>query len=356
MKLSDFDFELPEELIALRPLEKRDLSRLLEVNPNQNQILKDNIFNELPKLLQKGDCLVFNISRTIPAHLLGVRKKRDANGNDVEININLHKKQNENSWWAFVKPAKRLKIGDIIEIGTDFFAKIIHKNEDGDVLLEFSSKAEKLFEDIQKYGNMPIPPYIGQKRAVDERDNEDYQTIYSKTEGSVATATAGLHFTKEILKKLDEIGVERHEITLHVGAGTFLPVKSDNILDHKMHHEYFEISQDTANALNKAKAQGRRIIAIGTTSLRTLESACVNGNELKILSGDTNIFIYPSKEVKFVDGLISNFHLPKSTLFMLMCAFSGIEIAKSAYQHAIKNKYRFYSYGDCGLWWKKNGI
>lgn len=353
MQLSDFDFDLPEELIALRPAAKRDFSRLLEVNPAGNSLLNNHVFKDLPNLLKKGDCLVFNVSRTLPANLKGIRKKRDENGNDIEININLHKRKNENSWWAFAKPAKRLKINDIIEFGESFFAKLIHKNEDGDVLLEFSKSEDALIKALNEYGNMPIPPYIEQRRAIDARDKEDYQTIYSKKIGSVATATAGLHFTQEVLNRLDEIGVERHEIILHVGAGTFLPVKTENIQDHKMHHEYYEISKSTAEALNKAKSQGRRIIAIGTTSLRTLESACGSDNYLNILSGDTNIFIYPSKNIKFVDGLVSNFHLPKSTLFMLMCAFSGIENAKLAYKYAIENKYRFYSYGDCGLWWKK---
>jgi S-adenosylmethionine:tRNA ribosyltransferase-isomerase len=356
MNLNDFDFELPEDLIALRPCVQRDLSRLLVVNPNSQPNYSDLIFHDLPSQLRKGDVLVFNNSRTIAANLNGIRKARDEFSHDVSININLHKKQNANSWWAFVKPAKRLKFGDIIEINSGFDCKIIQKLEGGEVLLEFNQCGDKLNDCIDKYGNMPIPPYIGLRRDVDEKDSQDYQTIYSKDKGSVATPTAGLHFTPQLMAKLDEIGIERHELTLHVGAGTFLPVKIDNILEHKMHSEYFEITKDLAQKLNKAKIEGRRIIAVGTTSLRSIESSINEYGEIGEFCGETNIFLYPGKKIKFVDGLISNFHLPKSTLFMLMCAFSGTDFAKNAYKHAIAEKYRFFSYGDGGLWWKSTFV
>lgn len=353
MHLSDFDFELPEELIALRPAPKRDLSRLLVVNPHEIPHLKDLEFRDLPSQLRAGDVLVFNNSKTIAANLMGFRPARISGGADIEININLHKNVSLNSWLAFVRPAKRLSINDKVKIGDDLSAKVIEKHENGEVLFEFSCGGNDLLDAVERHGKMPLPPYIGLKREVDETDNQDYQTIYSKSKGSVATPTAGLHFTTELLNFLDDIGVERHELTLHVGAGTFLPVKSDNILEHKMHSEYFELSAEMAQKLNTAKREGRRIIAIGTTSLRSLESAIDGDGFVKPFQGETDIFLYPGKKVRFVDGLISNFHLPKSTLFMLMCAFSGTELAKSAYKHAIKNEYRFFSYGDAGLWWKK---
>lgn len=355
MQLSEFDFELPEELIALRPCEQRDFSRLLVANPNDN-ILNDMKFFDLPKLLKAGDCLVFNNSKTIRAGLKAIRKKRDINSPDVVITINLHKNLSPCEWLAFIKPAKRVNIGDILYFENELTALVSQKNEGGEICLKFSKSGDDLLKEIEIQGEMPLPPYIGLKRKVDEKDNEDYQTIYAKSEGSVATPTAGLHFTPNLLKALNDIGVERHEVTLHVGAGTFLPVKTDKISDHKMHSEFYEINPQTAHALNKAKREGRRIICVGTTSLRTIESALNENNEISILSAQTNIFLYPGKKVKFVDGLISNFHLPKSTLLMLMSAFCGLEFVKLAYRHAINQKYRFFSYGDAGLWWKKNGI
>lgn len=353
MQLSDFDFELPEDLIALRPAPKRDLSRLLVVSPAIVPHFQDLHFRDLPSQLHAGDVLVFNNSKTIAANLIGFRPARQEGGADIEININLHKNISPNSWLAFVRPAKRLSVDDIVKIGGDLSAKVIEKHENGEVLFEFSCAGSDLIEAIEKHGKMPLPPYIGLKREVDAADIQDYQTVYSKTKGSVATPTAGLHFTPELLSALDEMGVESHELTLHVGAGTFLPVKTDNILEHKMHSEYFELSAEMAHKLNQAKREGRRIIAVGTTSLRSLESAIGEDGLLRPVKGETDIFLYPGKKVHFVDGLISNFHLPKSTLFMLMCAFSGTKIAKSAYGHAIENKYRFFSYGDGGLWWKK---
>lgn len=352
MKLSDFDFELPEELIALRPASQRDFSRLLIANPNDNS-LQDMQFFDLPKLLKKGDVLVFNNSKTIRAQLNAIRKKRDENSPDVTININLHKFKNQNSWYAFIKPAKRVNIGDILYFNNNLEATVLEKN-DGEILLEFNLSGDELIKEIDAQGQMPIPPYIGQKRKVDDKDNQDYQTIYAKDEGSVATPTAGLHFTESIFNELEKIGVETCFVTLHVGAGTFLPVKTDEIIEHKMHSEYFEIPHEAAQIINKAKGEGRRIICVGTTSLRTLESSIDENGKIIAQNKETNIFLYPGKKIKSADGLISNFHLPKSTLLMLLSAFCGQEFVSKAYRHAIEQKYRFFSYGDCGLWWKNN--
>ena len=352
MLLSDFDFELDDELIALRPAAKRDFSRLLYVNPNQNEI-KDYIFHDLPSLLRAGDVLVFNNSKTIRAQLDGIRHARDENSKDVAINVNLHKNTAPDVWRAFCKPAKRLHEGDKIVFSPNLSAIVLEKDDGGDIALQFSKSGDELLHAIDDIGHMPLPPYIGLKRAVDEKDESDYQTTYAAIEGSVATPTAGLHFTTEILDDLRKMGVETHFLTLHVGAGTFLPVKTDNISEHKMHSEYFEISDETANALNQAKNEGRRVICVGTTSLRSIESAIDDNGRVLAVQKETDIFLHPGKQVRFVDALISNFHLPKSTLLMLMSAFAGIDEVKAAYQHAIKNKYRFFSYGDAGLWIKK---
>lgn len=354
MQLSDFDFDLPEDLIALRPSPSRDLSRLLLANPNDNS-LRDLQFLDLPKLLKKGDVLVFNNSKTIRAQLNAIRKKRDENSPDVTININLHKFKNQNSWYAFIKPAKRVNIGDILYFQNGLEAYVREKN-DGEILLEFNLSGDELIKEIDAQGQMPIPPYIGQKRKVDEKDNSDYQTIFAKDEGSVATPTAGLHFTQAVFNEFEKIGVETCFVTLHVGAGTFLPVKTDEITAHKMHSEYFEISPETAQIINKAKGEGRRIICVGTTSLRTLESSIDENGKIIAQNKETDIFLYPGKKIKSADGLISNFHLPKSTLLMLLSAFCGQEFVMNTYKYAIQEKYRFFSYGDCGLWWKNNVI
>lgn len=350
MNLSDFDYILPPELIALRPAKPRDSSRLLLVN--SNGALSDKQFTDLPNLLKRGDVLVVNDSKTIPAALVGFRPPRDEKSPQINIQVNLHKKITQNEWHAFIKPAKRVLKGDLLHFSNVFNAIIKEKYEGGEVSLVFNKTGDDLVSALEEVGKMPIPPYIGQKRSVDDLDNIDYQTVYGENHGSVATPTAGLHFTKNLLKKLDDMGVETHFVTLHVGAGTFLPVKTDNILDHKMHSEYFELDAKTASAINEAKAQNRRIICVGTTSLRVLESAADENGLLHEYFGETDIFLYPGKSIKIPDGLISNFHLPKSTLLMLMSAFVGEEIVKSAYRHAIEAKYRFFSYGDAGLWWR----
>ena len=353
LKLSDFDFELSEELIALRPASPRDASRLLVVDVKAGA-LKDLVFSQLPSQLRRGDVLVFNSSKTIPAALKGMRSKRDINSPNVPIFLNLHKQVSQTIWKAFAKPFKRLIAGDFMEFASDFGAIVKDKYDGGEVLLEFNCTPLEFEDRLQKYGQMPIPPYISQKRAADSQDATDYQTIYSNELGSVATPTAGLHFTDQIFERLEEIGVERHNITLHVGAGTFLPVKSDNIQEHKMHEEWFEVDQKTAESLNKAKKEGRRIICVGTTSLRALESSLNEERKIVAQTKNTSIFLHPGKKIYFVDGLISNFHLPKSTLLMLLSAFCGTENVKLAYNHAIKLRYRFFSYGDAGLWWRND--
>jgi len=296
--------------------------------------------------------LVFNNSRTIPAALQGVRPPRSSKSREIVLNINLHKQLNANEWFAFLKPAKRVLVDDQIHFSNGISALVKQKQFGGEVLLAFNKGGKELINSLEEIGKMPIPPYIGQKRSIDDDDLIDYQTIYGDKKGSVATPTAGLHFTNEVMAKLDEVGVEMHFVTLHVGAGTFLPVKTDNIVDHKMHSEYFELSAETAMAINNAKLENRRIICVGTTSLRVLESAVDANGTLHEYSGDTDIFLYPGKQIRIANGLISNFHLPKSTLLMLMSAFVGYQNVKSAYEHAIDAKYRFFSYGDAGLWWR----
>lgn len=336
MKLTDFDFLLPPELIAQYPLKKRDESKMLVIN-------KDNIidayFKSFPEYLNENDVVVFNNSKVIPALLYG-----DCHGR--KHRINLHQRISQNQWRCFILKSKYLQKGDILSFADDFSSIIIEKFPEGDVLLEFIS--DNLDLSLIKYGQMPLPPYIKRDKEGDNHDKEDYQTIYAKTDGSVAAPTAGLHFSEDVLleiKKKANIAF----VTLHVGAGTFLPVKTDNISEHKMHSEYYEIPQETVDMINNAKQCGGKIIAVGTTSLRTLE-ACVNKNgRLKAASDNTDIFITPGYKFKIVDRLLTNFHLPKSTLFMLVCAFGGFDNMHSAYQHAIREKYRFFSYGDCCL-------
>lgn len=345
MRLEDFDFELPQELIALKPARPRDSSKLLVVGGN----FQDAIFSDITKFLRAGDVLVFNDSRTIPANLNGIRKKRDEISNDVPINVNLLKQINGNTWQAFAKPFKRLKIGDTIHFD-ELSALVTQKIDGGEVEIKFNLSGIELLNSIFEIGKMPLPPYIGLKRELDEEDKSDYQTIYSKHDGSVATPTAGLHFTDELFAKIDALGVKRAFVTLHVGAGTFLPVKTDNLEDHKMHKEFFIISEETAQILNQARQNNNRIICVGTTSLRSLESAYVDG-KIMPCTKETDIFIYPGKKVHSIDAIITNFHLPKSSLLMLMGAFSGMDTVKAAYKHAIENNYRFFSYGDAGLWY-----
>ncbi|WP_409433773.1 tRNA preQ1(34) S-adenosylmethionine ribosyltransferase-isomerase QueA [Litorimonas sp. RW-G-Af-16] len=353
MDVSLFDFELPEASIALRPASPRDSAKLLGVSAEG--VLSDHIVRDLPDQLRAGDVLVVNETRVLLAALKAVRPARPhGGGGDVTLDINLLERETPDTWLAFARPAKRIKDGDSLSFGHDLTATVIHKGEGGLATLQFSQSGEALDAAIETVGRPPLPPYIGRKREVDEQDVSDYQTVYAEETGSVAAPTAGLHFTPELLDRLDTKGVEIERVTLHVGAGTFLPVKTDNTDDHDMHSEWYSIGADTAARINRAKSEGRRVIAVGTTSLRALESAAEKG-QLKTLSKDTDIFITPGYEFQIVDGLMTNFHLPKSTLFMLVSALAGLDTMQAAYAHAIEQGYRFYSYGDSSLLWRAQG-
>lgn len=335
MLVSDFDFELPEKLIATHPCEPRDACRLLQVN----KFFFDFHFRQLPDLLNAGDVLVLNDSKVIPARLFA--KKGDAS-----IELLLHKPEGD-GWLAFARPGKKLKIGDALNIAKGFEAEVISKRESGEVELRFSLTGEAFYAALHQYGHMPLPPYI--KREDKAEDAEHYQTVYADRAGSVAAPTAGLHFTPELLAACEAKGIEIARLTLHVGAGTFQPVKAEDTRDHVMHSEWAEISAQTAHLLNDARARGGKIVAVGTTALRTLESAADDAGIIHPFCDETNIFITPGYQFKATDRLITNFHLPKSTLFMLVCAFSGSEAMKAAYEHAKSSGYRFYSYGDACL-------
>ncbi|XHB99271.1 tRNA preQ1(34) S-adenosylmethionine ribosyltransferase-isomerase QueA [Nitratireductor sp. ac15] len=351
MRVDIFDFELPEERIALRPASPRDSARLLKV---EGGALSDHVVRELPEILQPGDALVFNDTKVIPARLSGVRRRGET---EARIEATLHMREGPDRWRAFLKPAKRVNAGERIQFGHDgescflgtLEATVTEKGEGGEALLVFDFSGPVLDEAIAAAGYMPLPPYIAGKRAEDERDEVDYQTIYAREEGAVAAPTAGLHFTPELMQALDTAGIERHFVTLHVGAGTFLPVKVDDTDDHKMHSEWGEVDAETAEALKAVRQRGGRIVSVGTTSLRLLESASQRTGTLEAWSGATDIFITPGYRFRTVDILMTNFHLPRSTLFMLVSAFCGTETMKRAYDHAIRNEYRFYSYGDASL-------
>ncbi len=336
MKLSDFNFELSEELIAKYPPENRTDSRMLVVPGNQ-----DKKFTDFPSLLNAGDVLVLNNTKVIPARIYGLR-------GEAKIEATLHKKINENTWLAFVKNSKRLKLNDTIDF-EKMTAKVLEKTDAG-VLLEFDKSDEKLLSTLNEIGHMPLPPYM--KRNDDSADKLRYQTVFAERDGSVAAPTAGLHFTDDILNKIKAKKVKIVFVTLHVGAGTFLPVKTENLDEHIMHSEWGEIDSKTAEILNKARENGGRIIAVGTTATRILETASQSG-EVKSFCGETDIFITPGYKFKAVDVMLTNFHLPKSTLFMLVSALAGTTEMKSAYKTAIEKKYRFYSYGDCCFLEKK---
>jgi len=342
LRVSDFDFDLPAERIALRPASPRDASRLLVVTPDG---LADKGFGDLPGLLRRGDMLVFNDTRVLPAQLAGAKITGD---HAAKIRVTLHKRVEARRWWSFVKNAKRLKPGDRIDFGAGLSGVAeVRDPRDGSILWHFES-ALPIEEALMAAGQMPLPPYISSKRAVDAQDLEDYQTVFGDKLGAVAAPTAGLHFTPELLAALDAAGVERRIVTLHVGAGTFQPVKVDDTDQHLMHAEWGEIDETTAAAIRTAKAEGRRVIAVGTTSARLLESAWTPEG-VQPFSGDTRIFITPGFRFAVLDGLLTNFHLPKSTLFMLVSAMMGLETMKAAYAHAVAAEYRFYSYGDASL-------
>ena len=339
MRVSEFDFELPGHLIAQAPVNPRDSAKLLEVT---NSSLNDLSIRNLPDLLQPGDLLVLNNTKVIQARLFGKR-------NDAGVEITLHKFRPDGTWLAFAKPARKLKSGDIFRISADFFAHVIGKGENGEVELKFNLAGDEFEVAIERFGVMPLPPYISRKSGAKSEDKETYQTIFAKESGAVAAPTAGLHFTDSLFEKLEKRGIKKCFVTLHVGAGTFLPVKVDDTKDHKMHSEWFCIDEETVTKINETKKSGGRIIAVGTTSLRTLETMTDHNGIVHSGNQETNIFITPGHKFRIVDLLLTNFHLPRSTLFMLVSAFAGLETMHNAYKHAIESGYRFYSYGDACL-------
>ena len=347
MKVDLFDFDLPPDLIALRPSSPRDSSRLLIVHGNGN--LADKSFSNLAEFLNPGDVLVFNNTRVIPARLTGRRVGRGST--QPQIEITLHLRSSDDEWLAFAKPGRKLEVGDNIVLSDGFDAQVCAKNEGGEIGLRFNRSGADLDAAITVHGVMPLPPYIASRRQTDEQDNSDYQTMFAAHDGAVAAPTASLHFTPNMMAGLNARGIGAEFITLHVGAGTFLPVKADDTENHKMHSEWGQVPDEVAQRLMAARAAGGRIIAVGTTALRVLETAAENDGTLKGWSGLTDIFITPGYRFRIVDGLMTNFHLPKSTLFMLVSAFAGLDTMKGAYRHAIENRYRFYSYGDSSLLW-----
>ena len=352
MRTDLFDFALPPDRIALRPASPRDSARMLVVQPDG--VLHDRAVAELPQWLEPGDQLVVNDTRVIAAQLKGRRIGRDT---EPKIEATLIKRLDGSRWQALVKPARKLSPGDVVRFGNEgrvcllghLDAEVEHKGDDGEVTLSFSFHGPALDQAISDLGSPPLPPYIASKRAPDERDAADYQTMFATNEGAVAAPTAGLHFTPALDAALRDRGVGLHRVTLHVGAGTFLPVKVGDTAGHKMHSDWGAISRETADALKAARTRGGRIVAVGTTSLRLLESAAAEDGTIKPFEGDTAIFITPGYRFRAVDILLTNFHLPRSTLFMLVSAFSGLDIMKRAYAHAINSGYRFYSYGDACL-------
>ena len=338
MRVDLFDFELPPDRIALRPARPRDSARLLLVEGDR---ISDHQVLDLPDLLRAGDVLVFNDTKVIPAQLEGRR-------GDASIGATLHKREGPRQWQAFLRNAKRARVGDTIDFGAGVEATLVEKSDDGSALLHFAGD-EPVELLLERAGRMPLPPYIASKRAADEQDRDDYQTMFAREEGAVAAPTAALHFTPRLFDALDARGIGRETLTLHVGAGTFLPVKAEDTSGHKMHAEWGRIDSATVQRLNHVRASGGRLITVGTTSLRLIESAADADGMLHPFEGDTAIFITPGYRFKAVDGLITNFHLPRSTLFMLVSALMGMEVMKAAYAHAIQRGYRFYSYGDASL-------
>jgi len=353
MRVDLFDFDLPEDRIATRPVKPRDAARLLVVGGPEAP-LQDRVVRDLPGLLRPGDTLVLNDTRVIPARLVGTRRRGEAS---ARIEAMLHKREATDRWRAFVRPAKRLAVGDTIRFGEEtegacllsgLDATVTEKGDGGEVVLRFALSGPILDESIASLGHMPLPPYIASKRPEDAADRVDYQTVYAAEEGAVAAPTAGLHFTDELITRLSERGIDRQFVTLHVGAGTFLPVKAEDTADHTMHAEFGQIDADVAARLNARRAAGGRLIPVGTTSLRLIESASADGM-VAPFAAETDIFITPGYRFRAVGGLMTNFHLPRSTLFMLVSALAGLETMRAAYAHAIANGYRFYSYGDGSL-------
>jgi S-adenosylmethionine:tRNA ribosyltransferase-isomerase len=351
MRTDLFDFDLPAERIALRPARPRDAARLLVVRPDA---LDDRVVRELPDLLAPGDQLVVNDTRVIPASLSG---RRIGRGPETPIEATLIKRLDGSRWVVFAKPGKRLAVGDTVRFGDEgrvcflgqLDATVEAKAASGEITLAFAFHGPTLDQAIAERGAMPLPPYIASRRAADEEDRSDYQTLFAHDEGSVAAPTAGLHFTDDLVARLKARGIGIHTVTLHVGAGTFLPVKAEDTADHKMHAEYGVVTDETAHALNAARRAGGRIVAVGSTSLRLLESAAAADGTIAPFAAETAIFITPGYRFRAVDLMLTNFHLPRSTLFMLVAAFAGLDRMKQAYAYAIANDYRFYSYGDACL-------
>ncbi len=348
MRVDLFDFDLPQERIALEPARPRDAARLLHVAGKSHV---DRRVRDLPAVLRAGDMLVVNDTKVIPAQLVGKRAAR-GDGDDVSVDVTLHKEERDVAggvrWRAFVRPAKRLRAGDRIVFG-EKLTGVVEAREGAECVLQFDADRSAFDAALGEYGAAPLPPYIARKRPATAQDLSDYQTTYAQEEGSVAAPTAGLHFTPALLDALRSAGVLTETITLHVGAGTFLPVSVDDTADHVMHSEWGEITTEQAQRINAARENGGRVVAVGTTSLRLLESAAANDGAILPFCDETDIFITPGYRFKSVDLLLTNFHLPRSTLFMLVCAFAGTEVMKRAYAHAIDSEYRFYSYGDACL-------
>ena len=338
MRVSLFDFDLPPDQVAQKPANPRDSARLMHVSND----LKHYLVRDLPSLLQPGDALVVNDTKVIPCRIVGQR-------DSVKVEVTLHKSLDSTTWKAFAKPGKKLKPNDVIIFSEEFEAKVIKKLENGEIILVFNQSEKNLMIKLEHHGLMPLPPYIKRNNVNSKADRDDYQTLFASNPGAIAAPTAGLHFTPDLEAEIEARGIHIVRITLHVGAGTFLPVKVSNTEDHIMHFESATLNENAAATLNAVRANGRQIIALGSTALRTLETACNDNGTIYPFNGETDLFITPGYRFKAVDRIVTNFHLPKSTLFMLVSAFSGLERMHSAYTSAIKSGYRFYSYGDACL-------
>jgi S-adenosylmethionine:tRNA ribosyltransferase-isomerase len=358
MRTDLFDFALPEDRIALRPVSPRDAARLLVVRPGNPAALEDRTMRDLPMLLRAGDTLVVNDTKVFPANLHGRRLPRtDGADREPAIAATLTKRLDGSRWTALVRPAKRLAVGDIVRFGSEgkvcfldqLDATVEAKGQGGEVTFAFAFHGAALDQALAERGEMPLPPYIASRRSVDDSDRADYQTMFAREEGSVAAPTAGLHFTESLVAELQARGIGVERVTLHVGPGTFLPVKADDTADHRMQSEWGSVSAETAAALNATRRAGGRIVAVGSTSLRLVESAAAENGTVSEFSGETALFITPGYRFRAVDAMVTNFHLPRSTLFMLVSAFSGLDTMRAAYAHAIDAEYRFYSYGDACL-------
>ncbi|MEE2879006.1 MAG: tRNA preQ1(34) S-adenosylmethionine ribosyltransferase-isomerase QueA [Pseudomonadota bacterium] len=347
MDLSAYAFDLPEELIALRPVEPQDAARLLVVHGDGR--LEDAGVRDLPRYLSAGDTLVFNDTRVIPAALKGVRPARDEAGSDVSVDANLVERLDASRWRALARPGRRLKPGDVVQFGEGFTGEIVAKTDAGEVELAFSLSGDALDAALDAHGAMPLPPYIARRRAADARDRETYQTSFAGEDAkSVAAPTAGLHFTPRLRDALATSGIESETVRLHVGLGTFSPLKESQLESGRLHEEWRRVSPEVALRLNAVRNAGHRVVPVGTTALRTLESSVVDGRIIPTV-GPTDIFLKPGDTLQATDALVTNFHLPESSLFMLVCALMGTEVMQAAYAHAISEKYRFYSYGDACL-------